>query len=86
MKDNQPNQPSKFRTNNWVEINDDSHEKYGTGSQIKLKILMLRSNLCYYSHAYIFVKETVTFPNTGIMTAFINRNKKVTFVLHLLTV
>ena len=29
------NQPSKFRTKNWVEINDESRGKYATGSDIK---------------------------------------------------
>ena len=27
---NKPNQASKFRTKNWVQINDDSHGVYGT--------------------------------------------------------
>ena len=40
------NQPSKFRTKNWVEINDDSRGTYNTYSQIKLKTSMLKSNLC----------------------------------------
>ena len=35
LLDNTPKQPTKFRTKNWVEINDDSHGKYNTGSQIK---------------------------------------------------
>ena len=35
LLDNTPKQPTKFRTENWVEINDDSHGKYNTGSQIK---------------------------------------------------
>ena len=26
LLDNIPNQPTKFRRNNWVEINDDAHE------------------------------------------------------------
>ena len=30
--DSKPNQPSKFKTKNWVIINDDSHGMYGTGS------------------------------------------------------
>ena len=33
--DNTPNQPSKFRTKNWVEINDDARWTYNTNSQIK---------------------------------------------------
>ena len=27
LLDNTPNQPTKLRTKNWVEINDDSHER-----------------------------------------------------------
>ena len=34
---NTPNQPTKFRTKNWIEINDDSSKKYNTNSQIKFK-------------------------------------------------
>ena len=30
--DNTPNEPTKFRTKNWVEINDDSHETYNSNS------------------------------------------------------
>ena len=31
------NQPSKFRTRNWVEINDESRGAYNVNSQIKFK-------------------------------------------------
>ena len=37
LLDNTPNQPSKFRTRNGVEINNDSRGTYNTISQIKLK-------------------------------------------------
>ena len=37
------NKPSKFRTKNWVEINDESRGTY-TGNNIKFKTTMLRSN------------------------------------------
>ena len=37
MLENTPNQPTKFRTENWVEINDNSCGKYNTNSQIKFK-------------------------------------------------
>ena len=36
-----PNQPFKFTTKNWVEINDDANETYNTNSQIKFKATML---------------------------------------------
>ena len=46
MSDNTLNQPSKFKTKNCVEINDESHGVYNIGSQIKFKNSMLRSS-CY---------------------------------------
>ena len=36
-----PNQPSKFRTKNCVEINDESRGTYPVTSQIKFKTTML---------------------------------------------
>ena len=63
LLDNAPNQPSKFKTKNWVEINDRSYGAYKTGSPIKFKtsmISVLRSSLCDYSEAYILVKRTIT--------------------------
>ena len=53
------NQPSKFRTRNWVEITDESRETY-TSNYIKFETTMLRSNLCDYADAYILVNETIT--------------------------
>ena len=41
LLDNTPNQPSKFRTKNWVEINYGSYAIYNTGSQTKLKTSMI---------------------------------------------
>ena len=59
------NQPSKFRTRNWVEINDESREAYNVNSQIKFKTTMIKSSLCDYSDAYILVKGTITVNNTA---------------------
>ena len=53
LLDNTTNQPSKFRTKNWVEINDDSRGTYNTNSQIKFKTSRLNSSLCDYSDEYI---------------------------------
>ena len=60
MLDNTPNQQSKFRTKNQVEINDDVRGTYIKISQIKFKTSMLKSSLCDYSDAYIIVKRTIT--------------------------
>ena len=38
LLDNKLNQTSKFRTKNWVEINDDARGTYNTNSQINLKL------------------------------------------------
>ena len=65
LLDNASNQPSKFRTKNWVEINDESRGGYTTGSDIKFKTAMLRSSLCDYADAYILVKGTITITGTG---------------------
>ena len=51
LLDNTPDQPSKFRTKNWVEINDEAKESYSAGSDIKFKITMQRSSLCDYADA-----------------------------------
>ena len=40
------NQPSKFRTKNWVEINDESRGGYNVNSQIKFKTTMLKPSSC----------------------------------------
>ena len=58
--DNTSNQPSKFRTKNWVEINDYSRGTYNTNSHIKLKTSMVKSILCDYSDVYTLVKGRIT--------------------------
>ena len=42
---NAPNQPSKFRTKNWVDINDDSSGTYNFSIQIRFRTSMLKSSL-----------------------------------------
>ena len=73
------NQPSKFRTRNWAEINGESQGSYNKDN-IKFKTLMKRSNLCDYSDAYIRLKATVTVSNTeGASSVPNNINIKVIF-------
>ena len=66
MIDDASNQPSEFRTKNWVEINDESRGTYNVNSQIKFKPAMLKSSLCDYSDVYILVKGTISVNNTAI--------------------
>ena len=56
LLDDASNKTSKFRTKNWVEINDDSRGAYNIGSPIRFKTRMLESSLCDYSDACILVK------------------------------
>ena len=75
------NKPSKFRTRNWVEINDESRGTY-TGNDIKFKTTMLRSNLCDYADAYILVKGNITITgegDNGAAKRLDERNKGVIF-------
>ena len=56
LLDNTSNQTSKFRTKNWVEIDDKSNGTYNTNTQIKFKTSVLKCSLCNYSDSYILVK------------------------------
>ena len=55
---------SKFRTRNWVEINDESIGN-SANSDIRFKTAMLRFNLCDYADSYILVKGTITITGAG---------------------
>ena len=67
--DSASNKPSKLRTRNWVEINDDIRGAYPANKQIRFKTAMLRSSLCDYSDAYILVKGNISVNNTAAPAA-----------------
>ena len=78
--DNTSNQPSKFRTRNWVEINDESRGAYNVNSQIKFKTTMLKYSLCDYSDPYILIRGTISVNNTATAGAAVNNiDKKAIF-------
>ena len=80
LLDTESNQPPKFKTRNWVEINDEARCIYSPNKQTKFKTSMLRSSLCDYSDAYILVKGNITVSNTAADGAAANNvNKKVIF-------
>ena len=80
LLDNESNEPPKFRTRNWVEINDESRGEYSSDKLIRFKAAMLRSSLCDYSDAYILIKRNITVNNTAAEgAAATNTNKKVIF-------
>ena len=60
LLNDESNKPSKSKTRNWAEINDEAKGTYNPNKQIKFKTAMLRSSLCDYSDAYILVKGNVT--------------------------
>ena len=75
LLDNTPDQLSKFRTKNWIEINDQSREVYHTNSDIRFKTTMLVD-------AYILVKGRIGTTGAGDDAAARRddeRNKKVIF-------
>ena len=65
MLDKTLNQPTRFRTKIWVEINDEACGTYNANSQIKLKTSMLKSSLCDYSDTYILVRRSITITVEG---------------------
>ena len=58
-EDNESEKLSKFDTREYVRVNGSSNT-YKENKSIRFKTLMLRSNLCDYSGAYILVKGTIT--------------------------
>ena len=65
----------KNKNKNWVETMEELRGTYNTNDQIKLKTSKLKSSLCDYSDAYIFVRRAITIPNTGAVAALSNRKK-----------
>ena len=75
LLNDETSKPSKFRTRNWIEINDDIRGVYSPDKQIRFKTSMLRSSLC---DAYILVKGNIAVNNNAGAVAN-NTNKKVIF-------
>ena len=65
LLDDASNKTFKFKTRNWVKINDESRGTYNVGSQIKFKTTMLKSSLCDYSDSYILAKGKITITGSG---------------------
>ena len=76
LLNNASNKQSKFRTRNWVEINDDIRGAYSPNKQMIFKTAMLRSSLCDYSDAYILVKGNMSINNTAATGAAADNTAK----------
>ena len=78
LLDDTANQPSKFRTRNCVEINDESRGAYNnndgnnSNNNIKFKTSIMKSNLYDYSDAYILFKGTITVEGAAAEGAGVN--------------
>ena len=76
MLGNASNQPSKFTTKIWVEINDESRGTYSVIRQISFKTPMLSSRLCDYTDAYILVKGNISVNNTAAVPVTLNNRNR----------
>ena len=50
----------RFVAKKWIEVYDESEGKCNVNKEIRIKTLMLRSDLCDYSNAYIVVKGDIS--------------------------
>ena len=76
LLDSASNKPSKFRTRNWVEVDDDIRRAYCPNKQIRCKTTLLTSSLCDYSDAYILAKGNISVNNTAAEGAPSNNTNK----------
>ena len=65
----------RFATKKWIEVYDQSGGNCNVNKEIRIKTSMLRSDLCDFSDACIFVKGTITVTNPDDA----KRNKSVAF-------
>ena len=82
MSDNTKSEPSKFRTRNWVAINNNSQGKHEGSNKIKLKSSIIRKRLYDYGDVYILASGTVTIAGAGADAApkrANQRNREVIF-------
>ena len=65
----------RFITKKWVGVQSQSGSTYNTSKPIRFKTSMLRSDLCDYSDAYVWVKGKITVTNSNDNANF---NKELT--------
>ena len=53
----------RFITKKWIEVQSQSGNTYNTSKPIRFKTSMLRSDLCDYSDAYVWVKGKIIVTN-----------------------
>ena len=66
--ENNENNNNNINNNNDNNNNNNNNEHDNDNNdKVKFKTSMIRSSLCDYNNAYIFVKETITILNTARM-------------------
>ena len=66
----------RFVNKKWIEVYDQSEKMYSSNKGIRIKMSMLRSDLCDFSNAYIAVEGTITFEGDNNAN---KRNKNLAF-------
>ena len=63
LLDSEHDEVPRFITKKWIEVQSQSGSTYNTSKPIRFKTSMLRSDLCNYSDAYVWVKGKITITN-----------------------
>ena len=63
LLDSEHDEVPRFITKKWIEVQSQSGNTYNTSKPIRFKTSMLRSDLCDYSDAYVWVKGKITVIN-----------------------
>ena len=63
----------RFINKKWIEVQSQSGSTYNTSKPIRFKTSMLRSDLCDYSDAHVWVKGTITVTNPNNNVNFDSR-------------
>lgn len=83
LLENANNQPRKFKTKNWIQVNDYRNNRtQNPHSQTRFKSTILRSRLCKYNEADTFVKGAIQIIGEGADAAAQiadERKKQLTF-------
>ena len=66
----------RFVTKKWIEVHDQSEKNYSVNKEIRIKTLMLRSDLWDFSDAYIVVEGNITLESDSNAN---KRNKNLAF-------
>ena len=66
----------RFVSKKWIEVYDQSGENYNPNKEIRIKMSMLRSDLCDFSDVYIVVEGDITLEGDNDAN---KKNKNLTF-------